>query len=186
MNIFYIDPDVKVCAQQHNNSHTVKMILEYSQLLSTAHRVLDGKPVTQLSKTGRKQTLYMLNNEKDKILYKATHINHPSAIWCRRGALQYRWLHNLLVELCKEYTYRYNKVHKVEREGLLYELQQIPKNIHTDVFWFEPTPAMPDEFKVKGNNLQSYRNYYIHGKAHLAKWKNRTVPEWFKLNKSET
>ena len=42
MNIFYLDHDVYKCAEMHNNKHTVKMILEYAQLLSTAHRFLDG------------------------------------------------------------------------------------------------------------------------------------------------
>jgi len=42
MNIFYLDNDPKVCAEMHNDKHCIKMILEYAQLLSTAHRVLDG------------------------------------------------------------------------------------------------------------------------------------------------
>ena len=42
MNIFYLDEDVQKCAEYHVDRHVVKMILEYAQLLSTAHRVLDG------------------------------------------------------------------------------------------------------------------------------------------------
>jgi hypothetical protein len=42
MNIFYLDEDPKICAQYHCDKHVVKMIIEYAQLLSTAHRVLDG------------------------------------------------------------------------------------------------------------------------------------------------
>ena len=42
MNIFYLDRDPVTCAKQHCDKHIVKMILEYAQLLSTAHRVLDG------------------------------------------------------------------------------------------------------------------------------------------------
>ena len=45
MNIFYLDNDVDVCAQMHVDKHVVKMILEYAQLLSTAHRLLDGVEV---------------------------------------------------------------------------------------------------------------------------------------------
>ena len=43
MNIFYLDYDTKKCAEMHVDKHCVKMILEYAQLLSTAHRVLDGQ-----------------------------------------------------------------------------------------------------------------------------------------------
>ena len=42
MNIFYLDKDPKRCAEMHCDKHVVKMSLEYAQLLSTAHRILDG------------------------------------------------------------------------------------------------------------------------------------------------
>ena len=65
MNIFYLSPDPAICAQYHVDKHAVKMILEYSQLLSTAHHVLD--PDTDLA----------------PYIYKPTHKNHPSAVWAR-------------------------------------------------------------------------------------------------------
>lgn len=182
MNIFYLSYDTKACAEMHNDKHTVKMILEYAQLLSTAHRVLDGNVTVGLSDSGRKRTTYVLDSPLNGILYAATHINHPSAIWCRKGVVQYRWLHNLLIELCKEYTHRYGKIHKVEREGLLWKLEQLPRNIHTDVFWSEPTPAMPEDIRIPGDSLASYRNYYIKSKSHLANWKKRNVPDWYSNN----
>ena len=43
MNIFYLHPNTKTCAQHHCDKHVVKMIIEYAQLMSTAHRVLDGE-----------------------------------------------------------------------------------------------------------------------------------------------
>ena len=182
MNIFYLSYDTKTCAEMHNDKHTVKMILEYAQLLSTAHRFLDGTLSVGKSSSGRKKTSYVLMDNRESILYAATHINHPSAVWCRKGIVQYRWLHNLLIELCKEYTHRYGKIHKVEREGLLWKLEQPPGSIHTDVFWCEPTPAMPDDVKIIGDSIKSYRNYYINNKAHLANWKKRTKPEWYIAN----
>ena len=45
MNIFYLDKDPKIAAQMHCDKHCVKMILEYAQLLSTAHRILDEDSV---------------------------------------------------------------------------------------------------------------------------------------------
>ena len=182
MNIFYLSQDTKACAEMHNDKHTVKMILEYAQLLSTAHRFLDGTLSVGKSSSGRKKTSYVLMDNRESILYAATHINHPSAIWCRKGVVQYRWLHNLLIELCGEYTHRYGKIHKVERGGLLWKLEQPPRSIHTDVFWCEPTPAMPDDVKIAGDSLASYRNYYIKNKSHLANWKKRNVPEWYTNN----
>ena len=42
MNIFYLDKDTIIAAEMMCDKHVVKMILESAQLLSTAHRVLDG------------------------------------------------------------------------------------------------------------------------------------------------
>ena len=46
MNIFYLSDDPQICAEQHCDKHVVKMCIEYAQLLSTAHRVLDGEEYT--------------------------------------------------------------------------------------------------------------------------------------------
>jgi hypothetical protein len=77
-----------------------------------------------------------------------------------------------------EYTHRYGKHHSCER--LVYWLRKPPKNIPVD-YLTQPTPAMPDQYKVKNDSLQSYRNYYVGAKKSMAKWKNRQVPEWFEV-----
>ena len=182
MNIFYLDHDVIKCAEMHNDKHVVKMILEYAQLLSTAHRVLDGVELSGLSDSGRKKKFWTLGDSRDYTLYKATHINHPSAVWVRKSAQNYMWLAEMLEVLCGEYTYRYGKVHKVERDGLMQLLKNgFPKNLPIAPFT-EPTPAMPDDVKIIGDSIKSYRNYYINNKAHLANWKKRTTPEWYIAN----
>jgi hypothetical protein len=188
MNIFYLDHDVRKCAEMHNDKHVVKMILEYAQLLSTAHRILDGVLFTGVSLSGRKKTVYVLADDRNSTLYSATHVNHPSAVWVRQSAQNYMWLAELLEECCKEYTHRYDKVHKVERDGLMQALKnQFPTNIPDGPFT-EPTPAMPEDVKVlrevhtdryELDSLASYRNYYIQNKTHLANWKKRDVPEWY-------
>ena len=182
MNIFYLDHDVRKCAEMHNDKHVVKMILEYAQLLSTAHRVLDGVELSGLSDSGRKKKFWTLGDSRDYTLYKATHINHPSAVWVRKSVQNYMWLAEMLEVLCGEYTYRYGKVHKVERDGLMQLLKnEFPKNLPIAPFT-EPTPAMPDDVKIIGDSIKSYRNYYINNKAHLANWKKRTTPEWYIAN----
>jgi len=181
MNIFYLDNDPIQCAHDHVDKHVVKMILEYAQLLSTAHRVLDGVLATRLSKSGRKQQHYILSDERDQVLYSATHVNHPSAVWCRVNTENYKWLHSLLVALCAEYTYRYGKIHKCQETGLVDALETPPTNISKGNFT-QPTPAMPDGAKVENDSIQSYRNYYVMNKGHLWSWKgkinSRTEPNW--------
>ena len=178
MNIFYLSNDVHECAEMHVDKHCVKMVLEYAQLLSTAHRVLDGTLSTSVSKTGRKQTRYVLPDNREYLLYKSTHINHPSAIWVRQSDANYSWLFKMFGALMDEYHFRYNKIHASEQ--LFNILSYQPKNIMKDNFT-EPTPAMPDEIKIAGDSIASYKNYYIKNKSHLASWKKRSVPVWFSL-----
>ena len=177
MNIFYLDHDVVTCAKMHNDKHCVKMILEYAQLLSTAHRFLDGSPIIDRgTRTGRQRTTYILLDNRDALLYRATHINHPSAVWVRQSDANYAWLYRMFGALMDEYTYRYGKTHACERlsDALSYRPKNIPKGSFT-----QPTPAMPDELKVPGDSIKSYRQYYNISKTHLANWKNRPIPEWF-------
>lgn len=176
MNIFYLEHDVTRCAKAHVDKHCVKMILEYAQLLSTAHRVIDGiKMVGVSTKTGRKQTRYVISDGRESSLYVATHINHPSAVWVRHSSSNYDWLFKLFVTLMCEYTYRYGKVHATSR--LADHLSNAPKNI-VDGSFTEPTPAMPEQYKVSGDSITSYRNYYLGDKRRMFSWKRREVPTW--------
>jgi hypothetical protein len=175
MNIFYLHNDPKTCAEMHVDKHCVKMILEYAQLLSTAHRVLDGTLNVGLSASGRKKTSYVLMDQRESVLYSATHINHPSAIWVRQSDKNYAWLYRMFGALMDEYTYRYGKTHACER--LATALSHRPKNIPKGEFT-EPTPAMPDHYKVSGDSIQSYHNYYLGDKTRMFSWKNRSQPSF--------
>ena len=181
MNIFYLHHDPEICAKMHNDKHVVKMILEYAQLLSTAHRFLDGTLSERLSKSGRKQKVYLLADDRDSALYAATHINHPSAKWVRHYEGHYSWLFAMWVELLREYTFRYDKVHSAER--LVEHLVNIPKNIPKNVAWSAPWRAMPDEYKlsrsIENYTVESYRAYYLGEKVKMSRWTNRDMPQWF-------
>ena len=178
MNIFYLSNDPVEAAQAHLDKHVVKMILEYAQLLSTAHRIIDGSERVVLSNSGRKKKVWELNDQRNELLYSATHINHPSAIWARSSSCNYEWLYRLFCATCDEYTHRYGKVHLTDSK-LRDVLKQHPKRIGKSKAWVGPTPAMPDECKVAGDPLASYKRYYIDKKADMAKWTNREPPEWF-------
>ena len=55
-----------------------------------------------------------------------------------------------------------------------------PKNAKINKIATDPQPAMPDECKVPGDAVQSYRNYYVMKKRRFATWKApSTVPEWY-------
>jgi hypothetical protein len=154
--------------------HVVKMILESAQLLSTAHRVLDGKEWVD-SSSGRRIKRFALNDEREYVMYKSTHINHPSAIWVRQSVENYLWLVEHFEALLNEYTYRYNKKHKCY--DMLYMLQSPPLQLKV----WDATPmicAMPDEYQTSTDPVENYRNYYRVGKSSMHKWSGRGSPDW--------
>lgn len=176
MNIFILDENIKLCAQYHCNKHVVKMILETAQLLSTAHRVLDGH-----NAVGMKANQYEFADAQWQTkhnLYKATHINHPCAVWVRQCAENYNFAATLLTELCVEYTHRYGRVHKVQSSGLFATLSCVPDNIPCNMAMTPFPQAMPDQYKVLGNAVDAYRAYYIGEKSRMMQFKDRELPEW--------
>jgi hypothetical protein len=176
VNIFYIDVDPTKAAQGMVDKHVVKMILESAQLLSTSHRLLDGTQVEGMSKTGRKAKRWILGDSRQDVLYQATHINHPSAVWCRQSVENYSWLVEHFFALMDEYTHRYNKKHACAGD-LSYMLQSPPHKLK-DYDWTPMPSAMADEYKISNDALTNYRNYYKIGKATMHKWTNRQPPEW--------
>lgn len=180
MNVFYLDSDPQKCAEWAVDRHVVKMILEAAQLLSTAHRVIDGQEFTDFSKTGRKVKRWKLDDvSDDAFLYSATHVNHPSAVWARQSNNNYNWLWCYLYEHCKEYTYRYGKRHKIEQTGMLERLKYPPRNIPV-AYFMQPPSAMDTKYIISEDARINYKNYYKLGKAHLHSWKKREVPAWIK------
>lgn len=181
MNIFWLDLDPKKCAQQHCDKHVVKMVLELCMLLCTAHRVLDGTLIEEeyvtKSNKKRKRKVYKLDNEENQ-LYKASHVNHPCAIWTRKSDKNYQKTFELFLELCEEYSFRYGKTHKCYT--LFHEkLENLPENIPKSDKMSTPVLCMPDEYKVE-SVTESYQNYYRQGKKDIATWdKNRAAPAWF-------
>jgi len=176
INIFYVDEDPMDAAQALVDKHVVKMILESAQLLSTAHRVLDGVEIEGKSATGRKARRWILPDARDDVLYSATHINHPSAVWCRTSVRNYDWLVDHFYALMREYNHRYNKTHKCYGE-LSYMLQSPPHNLKAWE-WTEMPSCMAEEYIISKDPIINYRNYYREGKKNLHKWTNRQPPEW--------
>lgn len=188
MNVFYTNSDPIICASEHNAVHVRKMIVEYTQLLSTAHRVLDGTPIKTKSASGRMTTNYVLmDTTRNCHLYKATHVNHPSAQWVRASHLHYQWLFQCTRELCAIYFKATGKMHKTYHTLLL--LARLPDNIPCAP-WQDPFVAInvdlyPDAH-LESTVLQKYRTYM---QLKLNEWidKGRRItwyteqPQWLVL-----
>lgn len=182
MNIFYLHSDPKLCAEWAVDRHVTKMLVESAQILSTAHRILDG--IEYIDNSGkRKMKRWKLSDSRESILYTATHANHPSAVWARSCNANYAWLYRYLQEHCKEYTHRYGKIHKVEQTGLLDILKTEPNRISYGYFMVPPN-AMDTKYIISEDVISNYRNYYKIGKKYnksgklMHVWTNRQPPAW--------
>lgn len=159
MNIFVLDDSPRESAVAHCDKHVCKMMIEYAQMLSTAHRVLDGDEVISES------------------LYKVAHKNHPCTIWTRTNRSNYLWLFRLWKNLSMEYTERYDRLH-LSWTKLNKYLQFTPKNIPDGIRTEQPQ-CMPDYCKDTKDVIKAYRNYYINEKSRFAVWKSASQPDWF-------
>ena len=182
MNIFVLDKSPIISAQMQCDKHIVKMPLETAQMLcSVWHRYGQGMNVP----------------------YKEAHKNHPCTLWAGDDARHYDWLWQHGMELCFEYTRRYNKIHKCQqvimdiRETDWGTLQYKPMEI-------TPHPqCMPDKYKCireggylteqmssqyGGNDtVLAYRKYYVNDKKDIAKWeKSRPMPDWYASGEYKT
>jgi len=155
MNIFVLDKDPRKAAAQMCDQHVVKMLLESAQLLCLP---FDDPP------------------------YKPTHQNHPCSKWVLESDGNYEWLLCHATALCIEYRRRYDKQHK-SRSVIQWCGQNYTGNLNPSHMYVFPQ-CMPDEFKVDGDPVKAYRNYYQH-KYNEWRTKHAAKPQYqmrYKLN----
>ena len=181
MNLFILDQAPVVAAQSQCDIHVNKMIIESGQMLSTVHRMLDGNMERRLSKSGKIRVQYWkLDDDREDILYKACHFNHPCTVWTRESLANYEWHYKHFIALCKEKEYRTGKEH------LTYT--KLHKALKTPPYNIPIYKLTPFKLAMKSNPecitecpIESYRAFY-QTKQHRFKmaWTKRPKPEWFK------
>ena len=185
MNLFILHEDPVIAAQMQCDKHIPKMVVESGQMLSTAHRVLDGILDRRPSKSGKTNVkywdLYLGRDdlEGELLLYKAVHVGHPCTQWTMRTSANYDWHYEHFIARAQEYTYRYGKDHKtaVDLGAALYNK---PDNIPQG-------PLTPFELAMKSNPecmfqdpVKSYRLFYQTKQERFKMvWTKRNRPEWF-------
>lgn len=163
MNIFAVNDDPRQAANDLCDKHVVKMPLETAQILCT-----------------------VANQKGYTAHYRSTHIHHPVIKWTNESIANWLWLTAHGLELCFEYTRRYNKIHKCQTiiETMSYDTNKIWSNSHTpeDILKKHTSfvQCMPDQYKCPDDPVLAYRKYYIGDKIRFAKWKKpANPPQWF-------
>ena len=150
MNIFFLHKHPVIAAQMQCDKHVVKMVLETAQMLSTAARA-----------------------QGHDVGYKSAYPKHPMTLWVSQNADNFRWawLHGM--SLAKEYTNRYDKIHKSQE--ILEQLENYATGDENHIT--EPPQCMPDQYKTD-NYVTAHRNYYVGDKKRFAKYKNCKTPKF--------
>lgn len=157
MNIFFTNPNPHKCANEHCDVHQVKMILEYTQMLSAAHHVLGSHP-------------HIISE-----IYEKAYENHPPVVWVRESRAHYNWLFTCLMQLHKLYFDRTGRVHKAYSKRI--PLRLPPPSLHAN-HWNNPPVSAPDKFKAMGNTCSAYQAYLC---EKFEEWQERERPikvEW--------
>lgn len=156
MNLFYLDHDIKRCVQYHVDRHVVKMPIESAQALCTVMREDYGIDYG----------------------YKSAYVNHPIVRWVAFSLANFKYMHKLGLNLCKEYTYRYGRTHATEAVlmGIVPHMAQIIDMANPFPFT-EPPKVVSAELKEL-STVEAYRGYYIRVKKRLHSWKHREIPYW--------
>lgn len=174
MNIFITDLNPFKAAKNLCDAHVIKMIVESCQLLSTQDRL----------------------NGLTENRYKITHINHPCRK-CLSNEFNYIWLQYHLYGLCKEYTYRFGKIHKSQSLLEKYWLRKDSDVLYTNKFDFLENyyellqcTSFPQcvtfDFKNSSTDIfdvmKAYRNYYKSKQYTLKRFNytKRNIPDWMK------
>ena len=169
MNQFRLDDDLTLAAQYHCDKHVVKMPTETVQMLADCLRKLDVEVPSGYIDWD--------------FISKSTNPNHPVTRWARESYSNWHSTIAYGLAVAREYQFRYGDKKGVEHKALS-KLRYIRSLDVSGYFTrFEPTPfplCMPEECKIPGDVVASYRRYYVVDKLHILSYNNgRDWPEWF-------
>lgn len=162
MNIFVLDRDPRVAAEYHSDKHVVKMPTETAQMVSFVYH---------------DPSLWQGEIPDFVMAFSKSHYNHPCSVWMRESLSNFTFSCRLGLELYHEYQHRYNRPDRHGRARRIFEFALAnPPGIEERGLTDFAT-AM-DERYLRGDAVESYRNYYRMAKSHIHSWRNRTKPSW--------
>lgn len=169
-------------AQQHQDVHAGKMLLEATQLLCTSFPL----PTEDFDTWHRRSPVERMRAGQLPYARTPSQYAHPCAVWTRWSTGNFSYVLDLAEALSKEFQFRFDKEHGSTEAVRWVRLHQAeadvpmgPREAHT--------LQMPKQYKGP-DPVAAYRAYYAAEKrGHMrrqvwvpATWTRREVPAWFK------
>lgn len=156
MKFILLDYDQKKASKMLCDKHVRTLPLETCQLLCNAHHY------------------YNPNREKE-IPYSAHNMNHIVTKWLLESLDNYLWLLDMLYYQMREYTIRFGKQHKTQRE--LEWLRDNKPKYNNKIGLTDFPKNLPQKY-ISGDIVSSYRKYYANEKKGMLKYTKRKKPTW--------
>jgi hypothetical protein len=158
-NIFYLSKCAFTSAEWMHEKHTVKMITESAQMLSTA--------------------VQLMIVETDSRLYKPAYAFHPCTIWITKSVWHYEWLMRHYEALSQKYSKHFNREHRAYFKliSILREYYYLfPRES-----WIDPPQCMPEKYR-QANTEEAYRAYYVNEKVKGRCYYKFAPPFWIPMS----
>lgn len=158
MNIFVLDEDVAQSVRYSVDSHTNKIVLECSQMISWNMRYVFGVDMGYKFKSGDRWP----------------HRNHPWTIWIRESLANFMWAKTYAHILAIEAADRWGRS-QLNKAWQTIQDASAPNLLNIGLTPFPQCVGIKIK-EMKLDTVSAYRLYYNQEKRHLFKWTNRPVP----------
>ncbi len=154
MNIYYLHPCARVCAEWLHDKHTSKQCEEVASLLSTAVQFQICEAVPELQ--------------------KESCLNHPWLPWAMESIDHIIWLYdyyNALIDKMKNMFHREDREWKFT-QAIRKQLVRFPRN-----GWVDPPQIVPGDCR-REKVTDGYRDFYLKCKVKVGSYRRVQVPYW--------
>ena len=175
MNIFCVDKNATIAAQQMCDKHIIKQIVESAQMLANCFS-LSRLAQSDCPRTA-KGTPRLHGYSK-----------HPCTLWTMKTSENMQWLIDHALAMLDEKIYRYGSGHFCKDFLHWCDAYMAESNVSSGSLTEFAIAISPEQKCRKHPNfddlspVEKYRLYYIYDKASFCTWKNRSAPEWFSLD----
>jgi hypothetical protein len=188
MKIFFLDSDPNKAAESLIDKHLGLQGVYLCQLLSSAHRTIDGIREERPSKTPNKvEHRYALPEPLQSAAYSGGLTKgYPSADFVKQSTGHYYWAHDYLIATMREYNKRYGYKH--DHNDLAKLLNRAPEKMFSqslqDGWMFMPSVDIEPQYTERDedgviNLVTTYRNWYKFAQPGVMRWTKTKTPTWY-------